>query len=383
MQFNDGTVFDEWLSLELRDTWMDPLGSLKFEAAPGRERIPLYQEHLQKGELVTVFINDVNQGGFLIQTVRTRISAKTGVTFSVECHTPLITPYQASGNPKTSEKGSGNADVPVSVFVNKVMAPFGFEDLIGDATANVSAITGKALKGGQNTRPVDALKQDQMSVQEGETAYAACARVVTRLGLVLHCSFDGILLLNSPDYSQQTSYSLVLSADPTIPGDRFIEEVEIVDTNDNQFSECRVRGNPNDKPGVKQTSLPDATVTAAELFPDRPPYKSTTAASYKPLIIKDKNARDRERCISVAKLALGIRAKDAFVITGEVDGFVATSGAIWQSGTRADVRIDPVQFSEPMFVLERVFTRTRDRGDITRITLCADRALTLGDVPNG
>src|SRR5678810_1146630 len=96
MQFNDGTVFDEWLSLELRDTWTDPLGSLKFEAAPGRARIFEYRDKLQKGELVTVSINDVNQGGYLIQTVRTRISRSAGVVFSVECNTPLITPYQAS-----------------------------------------------------------------------------------------------------------------------------------------------------------------------------------------------------------------------------------------------------------------------------------------------
>lgn len=379
MRFNDGTAFDEWLSLELRDTWTDPLGSLKFEAAPGRERVGLYQQKLQKGELVTVLVNDVSQGGYLIQTVRTTVSARLGVMFSVECQTPLITPYQASIDPKVSFKSQ--TDAPITTILDKAFAPFGFKDLIGDPTANVSAITGRALKGGQAAFNVDVLKQDQAAAQEGETAYQFAARLITRLGLALHCSFDGVLLLNAPDYEQAPSYDLVQSDDPKVSGDRFIDDIEIVDTNDNQFSECRVRGNPNDRSGQTQTALPDVTVKAADVLPARSAYASSTAAPYKPLIIKDKNARDRDRCISVAKLALGIRAKDAFVLSGEVDGFVSTSGAVWTTGTLANVRVDALGFREPMFILGRDLTRSRDRGDITRLRLIPKGALVLGDVP--
>lgn len=380
MQFGDGTVFSEWLSLDLRDTWTDPLGDMRFEAAPGRERIALYQDKLKKGELVTVFINGANQGGFLIQTVTTQISKAAGVTFSIACHTPLITPYQGSVDPKLSFKSQ--TDSPVGKIVLDALGPYGFDtEIDGDNTANVSAITGKPLQGGAAAFPVDALKQDQACAQDGETAYQFCARILTRLGIAMHVNFDGAILIRSPDYGQDPIGTLVVSADPTVGGDRFFDNVEIVDTNDNQFSECIVTGNPNDKAGTKQTTKPEARVTTNYLFPNRPAYKSTVA-SYKPLIIKDKNARDYARCLSVAKLALGIRAKEAFVISGTVAGFASsTTGAVWTAGTIVNVQLDPLNFREPMFVLECHKHRSRDAGDICRFRLIPLGALQLGDAP--
>ena len=387
MQFNDGSALDEWLFIESRDTWTDPLGSHKFDAAPSRQRVFEYRDKLQKGELVTLFVNDANQGGFLIQTVTTHISKGGGVVFSVECMTPLITPYQGSVDPKLSFKSQ--ADAPVGNIVLKALGPYGFDtEIDGDNTANVSAITGKPLKGGASPRAVDALKQDQACAQEGETAYQFCARILTRLGIAMHVNVDGAILVRSPDYSQDPIGTLVVSADPTVAGDRFIDDVEIVDTNDNQFSECVVIGNPNDQSGQTQTAKPEVRVTTNYLFPSRPAYKSRgtadapAPAGYKPLIIKDKNARDRARCLSVAKLALGIRAKDAFVISGAVAGFTSsTTGALWTAGTVVNVQLDPIRFAEPMFVLECHKHRSREAADVTRFKLIPLGSLVLGDAP--
>lgn len=385
MQFNDGTAFDEWLSLDLRDTWTDPLGDLRFEAAPGRERVTLYRDKLQKGELVTVFVNGVNQGGFLIQTVSTRVSAKSGVTFSVACHTPLITPYQGGVTPKLSIKGK--SEVPVSEAVLKALGPYGFDRLVGDAIGSASAVTGKPINGGRAPLTVTALKQDQMSAQASETAYQFGSRIVTRLGACLKSTPEGYVLVCAPDYDQDPIATLVLSADPQVSGDRFIDEVEIVDTNDNQFSECTVDGVQSDKAGRTETAKPTATVRASDLFPNRPAYKSIgtqdapSPAGYKPLFITDKNAMSIDRCASTAKLALGIRAKDAFVISGAVAGFQSTTGAIWTAGTVVDVVIDPLGFREPMFILERTFSRTREAGDVTKLRLIPLGALVLGDAP--
>lgn len=388
MQFNDGTVFSEWLSFDLRDTWTDPLGDLRFEAAPGRERIALYRDKLQKGELVTAFVNNVNQGGFLIQTVTTKISKAAGVTFSIACHTPLITPYQGGVAPGTSIKGK--TEVPVSDAVLKAFADYGFDSLQGDAIASASAITGRPINGGRAPLTVAALKQDQMSAQDGESAYQFAARIVTRLGACLKSTPDGNLLVCAPDYDQEPIGTLVVSADPTVSGDRFFDDLEIVDTNDNQFSACTVVGVQSDKAGTTQTAKPTATVTASDLFPDRPGYKSEgtadapSPAGHKPLYINDKNATSTERCKSVAKLALGIRAKEAFVISGTVAGFTSsTTGAIWTSGTMVNVQIDPLGFSEPMWILEAHKHRSRGAGDITRFRLIPKGALVLGDIPGG
>jgi len=381
MQFADGSAFDEWLSLEMRDSFTDPLGDVRFEAAPSRPNLPEYLNKLRKGELVTVFVNDANQGTFLIQTVTTRISKEGGVIISATCNTVLVTPYQGSVDPKLSFKAS--ADAPIGTIVARALAPYGLDTVIdGDPAANVSALTGRPIGGGRAPINIDALKQDQACAQEGESAYQFCARIVTRLGVAMQVNFDGAVLLTVPDHDQDPAYSLVQSNDVTISGDRFFGDIEIADTNDNQFSECRVRGNPSDKSGATQTSLPDATVKASELFPDRPTYRST-AATYKPLILKDKNAHSIERCRSVAKLALGIRAKDAFTVTGAVAGFVSTTGRVWTANTIVDVRLDAIGFHEPMLILERTLIRNRSDGDITRLKLIPKGALVLGEMPGG
>jgi hypothetical protein len=380
MQFGDGSHLDEWLSLSLRDTYTDPLGDLKFDAAPSRQRISEYREKLRKGDLVTVFVNNVNQGGYIIQTVETSIDQQTGVTFSVSCNTPLITPYQGHVKHPLSFKSQTYA--PVQRVISDALAPFGFQDIIGDVASNVSALTGIPIGGGKKAITVDALKADQATAQEGETAYQFCSRLVTRIGVALHMAYDGILLLTVPDYSQSAAYTLVQSADPNVAGDRFIGRIRITDTNDNQFSECRVRGQQSDKAGTTQTAKPSATVKAADVLPARSAYRSH-AAAYKPLDIVDKNATSIERCQSVAKLALGIRAKEAFVIEGEVSGFVSTTGRVWTTNTIVNVRIDAIGFREPMFILERVLTRSREGGDVCRLRMIPVGALLLGDLPSG
>ena len=380
MTFADGTAFDEWTSIQWRDTWTDPLGDLKLEAAPARARIFEYRNKLQKGELVTVHVNDVNQGGFLIQTVQTRVSPKGGVLFSLQCHTPLVTPFEGSVDPKLSFKAQ--TDAPVSDILLKAFGPYGFGSFTGDEAASVSALTGRRIGNGRPAVKIDALKADQACAQEGETVADFTKRIVTRLGTALRMSATGTLMLSAPDYDQDPSFTIVQSSDPRVGGDRFIDDIEIEDTNENQFSECRVRGNPNDKAGTTQTSAPDVTVTSNFLFPNRPAYKST-AASYKPLIIKDKNARDRDRALSVAKLAMGKRAQNAFVISGEVDGFVSTTGRVWTAGTLGNVRIDAIGFREPMLMLERHFSQNPSSGQRCRVRLIPLHALVLGDVPGG
>ncbi len=90
----------------------------------------------------------------------------------------------------------------------------------------------------------------------------------------------------------------------------------------------------------------------------------------------------RARCLGVAKLALGIRAKEAFVISGTVAGFASsTTGAIWTAGTIVNVQLDPLNFREPMFVLECHKHRSRNAGDICRFRLIPLGALVLGDAP--
>lgn len=380
VHFGDGTVIDQWQAVSLRDTYTDPLGDLRLETRPTRDKAKEYYSRLQKGELVTVLINGVSQGGFLIQAVQTTIG-QHGIGFAVHGHTPLVTPYQASANPDYAIKQQ--ADTPVEQVILDILRPFGFTKIVADSRAHVDAISGRPIGGPKPSLTTSALKIRDAHVHEGETAYDYIKRIVTRLGVQLRMTADseGTLLIQAPDYDQDPSYTLVDGFGGPRQGDYLIGDIEIEDTNDDQFSECTVRGEPIDAAAQTQTNRPIGRVTSAELFPDRPPYKSSSAAIYKPKFVRDKSSRDHERAVSVAKLELGVPASKAFVISGEVDGWIAQTGRVWTVDTIATVDIAAIGFHEDMWVLERVLVQDTRGGQRTRLKLIPKGALVLGDPP--
>jgi hypothetical protein len=377
MNFGDGSKIDAWLQFSLRDTYTDPLGQLDFTTAPIRERISDYRQRLRKGELVTVLANEVNQGTFLITTSKMLISKDAGVIFQITCKSPLATSQEGSVNPKLSF--ASESDAALADVILEALEPYGLNTIASDAAANVSALTGRSLtsRGGKVT--TERFKTSEAQAQDNERAYQFCARLLSRRGVALRTTVEGTLLLGAPNYDQETAYTLVQDFDGSLRGDRFIDTVEVTDTNDEQYSECRVRGLSLDRRGRSRGQQPVAIVTSAEMFPNRPAYSGGVGSEYKRLDILDKDSRDVEQCRSVAKHALGMRARNAFTVTGEVDGFVSSTGRIWQVDTLARTIVQAYDLDEEMWVLERVLTQDVEGGQKTRLTLIPKGALVLGE----
>src|SRR5262245_35598889 len=98
LRFLDGSVISAWESFSLRENYLDPLGEYTLTARPPRAKIDDYREKLQKGNLVSLLINEVPQGVCLIQT-STQTIGREGVDFKITAHTPLVTAVQGSANP--------------------------------------------------------------------------------------------------------------------------------------------------------------------------------------------------------------------------------------------------------------------------------------------
>jgi len=111
MHFDDGTQFSDWVSFTMRDCYTDPLGELQVVAAPTRANRAEYRKHLKKGHLVTIKIDGVNQGTFLIMSCP-RTIGRNGVVYNITCKTPLATPYEGSVDPDLEI--SSQTDTPVS-----------------------------------------------------------------------------------------------------------------------------------------------------------------------------------------------------------------------------------------------------------------------------
>jgi prophage tail gpP-like protein len=379
----DGTKFFTWTSFSMRDTYTDPLSDLDFEVKPPGPDVKRYRTLLAKGEAVTIRINDIPQGTFIIQTLQTRLDRQGAVTLSVKCQTPLVTLVQGSVNPDLSFRGQ--TDVPVSKVILDAFAPYtppvgDFWAIAEDQTAHVDAITGKRRDGKKQPLDVETLKHQEAHAQDGESAYNFAARIFMRLGVLLRMAADGTLNVGSPDYDQAPLYTIAQTVKRVVSGaDRTIGEIDIVDTNDQQYSSCTVRGQGGDKRGQTRSARPEAIIQASNQFTNRVTYKSSTAAPFKPLILMDKRSRDAERCTNRAIRALGSRGKDAFSITVTVDGVISSTGVPWQVDTVARVIIEAIGLDEPMWILERTMMLSRDGGQSTRIKLIPLGALVLGD----
>lgn len=381
MHFADGEVISQWESLELHDDFADPLGRMAFTARPRRDDVASYRERLAKGELVTVLVNGALQGAQIIQSRRMKVD-KAGVTFAVECHTPLVTAYQAHVDPSLTFRAK--SDTPVDEVILRALRPFGFSEITVDADAARNVRFGKRLAKKSKSKVTKGLfRHQEAQAHDGEKAYAFCARIFNRMGVALRCAPDGRLLLQAPEYDQDPAYTVSQTFGGTGPGDRFLDGLEIEDTNDDQFSSCTVSGLAPDKRGKTRTSKPQVEVVQTiDRGGLRTPYTSTVAP-YKPLIIKDKSARDNEQCERVATLAMGLRASKSYSITGEVDGFVSSTGRVWSIDTLARVVVEADGVDETMYLVARTLMQSRDGGQRTRLRFIPRGSLVLGELPSG
>lgn len=403
MRFDDGTVFAAWDQVSLRDTFTDPLGELTFVARPLRSQLSTYREHLQKGNLVSVLVNDAPQGVQVIQTIEKRFDRMGGATFSVTCHTPLVAAEEGGANPDYSF--ASKSATTLTGIVLDLLRPYGFEEVFSDAELDVNIRAGKPIIRGKAKLNVKALKAKDLQVHEGESAYGAVVRICQIAGIAVRCDVGGRIILCIPRYDQPIAYTCVQDFDGKIRGDRFVEGVTIFDTNDDQFSECVVRGETVDDAESTYAARPQAryilessktavdkftqpvpfSKVKATTFPDdRFTYRASASVSpYKPKILRDKMGGDSESCLSVAKHVIGMRAAKAFKVTGEVDGWISDTGRIWSIDTIGRVVVAADEFDEEMWMLERVLLMDRDGSQRARLTWIPKDSLIIGNAPEG
>ena len=376
VRFADDVVIREWTEVTMREDFADPLGELTFSVQAHRDFIGYYSARFAKGELVKVYVHGAKQGTYVVQTRTVTVDRNGGVEFGITCRSKLAAAYGASVNPKVSFKHPD--DVPISLAVFEALGPFGFENIYGDSAASAYAMTGRSIGNRKPAVEVPSLKHKEAQAQENETAYQFAARITTRLGLAIRVTVDGDLLLCAPDYDQDPIATCHQTFGELVPGgDRFLR-VTCTDTNEGQFSAVECRGVRHDDTGSTETAEPFARVLATDFSPTRPPYTSTAFPS-KVKRMQDRSARDAVRAKNVATLALGLAAKDAFVVDGEVMGFRSKTGFVWTPDTIARVRVDADGFDEPLWLMSRTFTLSKANGARTRLRFIPLNFLRLGD----
>jgi hypothetical protein len=245
LNFDDGTELRAFESFTLRESFTDPMGSLTFTARPPLSEVTAYADRLQKGNLCGVMVDGKPQAAMMIQTVRTTVSADSGVSFQVEALTPLKLLLEASVDPRVSK--SLASDAPVIDLVAEVIAPFGLGEVFADDdVAQIRSKTGKNPRA--TATKSSGLKYQDASVQPNENAYQFLSRILTRLGVMLRMdSVLGSVYITAPHYDGDSLYSVAQARPGNAGGsDRFFGDVEVIDTNEGQFAEVVIIGATTD-----------------------------------------------------------------------------------------------------------------------------------------
>lgn len=380
--FDDGSLISSFTSVNLRRTYTDPLDHLVLETAPSVEdgTYAVYKQKLGKGEKITLFINDVLQGDYLVCTSDRSISKGKGPRIKATCKNLLCTTHEGGVDPDISISPSG--DMPISVFLLKVFGPYGFSGVADNAFANTSIQSGKPLKptAASAYDVLGTLKAGEATAHDGESAYKFASRLVNRLGFAIHLTADNKILIDRPDYTQDTIATVVaLSRGTAYPlADYMHGEIEVHETNDGQYSQIEVRGQPTEQTlsSGAATARPATIFQAIGLISKLCAYRSTWAP-YKPFWLKDKSSGSNAHTANICCLEMGMRAKDAFKVKGSVNGWVSATGAIWTPGTMVRLVHELEEIDEPFFVLEA--DRSLDEhGEQVKLDLIPAGALLLG-----
>lgn len=395
--FDDQSDLTAFTSVSIRRAYTDPLDHVSIEAAPRVEdgTYKAYREKLGKGERVTLFVNDVLQGDYLVTTADITSSKDKGTRIKATLKNLLVTPFEGDVDPDISigpavggsTLGGGGStsggDTPIGVFLLKVFKPYGFATVVNNAFANTSAQSGKPLKAGAATTlvPLGTLKQSEATAHEGETAYKFASRITSRLGFAIHLTAQNEILVDAPDYTTDPIGTVVAISNSGAfypDADYAHGDIHVHETNDHQFSECEVRGQRSTQSLDQYTSAarPNSAVKADDVINSLSRYRSKWAP-YKKKWMKDKSSSSNNHATTMACFELGMAAKDAYRIRLQVHGWTSKTGYLWQYNQQVRL-VHELDGIDRTFWIEEVERVLDEHGEYTKLELIPQGALILG-----
>lgn len=400
-----------WESFKIREKFTDALGNYSFTVRPTRKNIKKYDQLLSKGERVFIKINGHPQAKPIIVTKETSIDRK-GVIFKITCKSALFPLTEGSVDPNIHRKYKQVTSIEEAVKL--VASQYGFSGkIVTDVDKVLRIQAGGTRRAKHNKKAVlSTFKHKEVQAQFGESAYSYLKKLFDKHGVVLTVDTNGDLMVTQPDYDQEPDYTLVQKGGGIgypVTGNRMLDGISISDTLDGQFSEIIVTGQAQDKKGQKRTNAPIARVRVANAeVQDGVPFKDvpttdypegvysyrSTAAPYKPLFVKNKEVKSKDKAEAMAGLYMGRQSHNAFQLTCSVPGLVSVEGPLWTVNTVVNVNIDalpplgiapgegswvinPGSFSEKMWILSREFSCSVGSGYMTNLVLIPLNSLIL------
>lgn len=327
-------------------------------------------------------VDGKTQATGFVEEVTINSSRDAGTEISIE-GTDVLGPVVASDmNPKV------NFIPTKTVFdvISQVFGDFGFTSITEDPDADRDLKTG-LNRSSRVSRRTGKLKKFTLSHQlkpyEGEGCFSFCARVAQRRGLWIWASADGAnIIVGKPDFTQAARYKLVHKRNGGASNNVLQSSVTrsasdqpsiivargYTGTGDLKYGQLHAYGvNPSvedngqlvkiisDQPGARgvQTSYPYV------------PFPTKFA---RPIYAFDGESRNLDQLELYVKRELSLRQRKALTAHYLVEGHV-NEGHVWATDTVVSVDDDVSNIHEPMYVLGRTFTKSRESGTQTHLEL--------------
>ena len=265
------------------------------------------------------------------------ISGRDGAAVLLDCSAPIFTVQLAS----------------LQEIITKVVRPLGITKIRIDAEAT-------------RTR-------EKINVEPGDSAWDVLSHAAEANGLWPWFEPDGTLVIGGPDYSKPVVATLVLRRDGQGNNVISLDKTESVAE---RYSQVTVLGQTH------------GTSTEQGQNALRSTQKDTGISWYRPKIVTDHEADNAAICRDRARKLISDSRLKGLTLSATVQGHRITStdgagnGLLWTPGQRVYVVSEPHGITAIYFLMGRKFTRSRNEGTRTTLTLKEDGAWLLDAHPH-
>lgn len=420
-----GIEIPRWTSYTFAEDWLTPASGFSFSI--GDPDIPQgISGKIREGLKVGLMVDGRTICTGFIDEVHAEASRGSGTVLTFAGRDALGDAIDSTIDPTQTFKPTQT----LGQIVKEVMEPYGFlNEPIVDASANVDLITGnkygykvygpsksgggrkyrhRKKKGGGRSKAgqaVAAFKNFQAKPHDREGAYEFCERLAKRDGLHIRCTADGVdLLIVRPEFDQKKRYDLIRKRGIGAGRDNNVISGSVNRSRKNQPSiivaggiggggdvaratlkvimvnELIARQTDGDLiPQVKQilAKYPQAYVIGPDdLDGDISPLALNPYPRAKPLYLYDQEARDIENLKNFVMREMATRQMQSMSLSYEVEGH-SQNGVTWAVDTIVSVDDDVGDVHEDMWIKSVTFTKDRNAGTRTNLSLIRPWTLAL------
>jgi prophage tail gpP-like protein len=274
--------------------------------------------------------------------------------------------------------------------------------LVTDSAANNNVITGatRGTRTNKNGTILKSVLNHQVKPYQHEGVWEFLSRVAQRFGLWMRPTADGTtIIVSTPDFTQDPSYTLQRLASGGVANN--VLEGGIKFSRKNQpsmilasgfggggvFANSTLRAaivNPCIQTNVAPTlvNYPNVTIVTTPVLGGASQFSQSIDILCRPLYLYDPESHTQGELESFLIRSLSLRMREALVGNYSIEGHTL-GGAIVGIDTIAQVQDDRSNWSGPLWVQDRTFSKKPGSGTTSHVTLIRPGTLAFGSVPSG